>query len=404
MRHLPYWFDRFPKTRRPSYPRLKGHQATRVVIIGGGLTGASCALAFTSAGLDVVLLEAELVGSGATAAGDGVVREGFSGSFTRVAAQHGVRHARALSDGMRRGGLDFASALRRLNIRCELAPSELLTVEPSADAAKLLRREYSVRKEAGATAAWVTSAGLARDAALDAGGAIRTHAAALDPYRACLGIAGAAAQRGTTIHERSAVTRIRASTRGVEITTAGGSVRADTVVVATGAPLSDLRPLRRHLVSHLVYNVVTEPLPAAIRRQVGKRTATIEAGAGADRLVRWIADDRAFVGGGRQREVPQRLRERALTQRTGQLMYELSLMYPAISGLQPAWSWDVVDYETVDGMPFVGSHRNFPGHLFAFTPVSHGPGLAWTAARLLVRQYQGEAVRGDESFGFGRIL
>jgi glycine/D-amino acid oxidase-like deaminating enzyme len=268
----------------------------------------------------------------------------------------------------------------------------------------MLRREQGARKEAGASAAWVSSAGLVRDAALDAGGGIRTHAAAVDPYRGCLGILAAAAQRGATIYERSPVTRIRASTRGIEITTAGGTVRADTVVVATGAPLSDLRALRRHLVPHLVYNVVTEPLPATVRRQIGKRAAAIELNGGPETLLRWLAEDRVLVSGGRQREMPQRARERALTQRTGQLMYELLLMYPAISGLQPAWSWDSVDYETVDGLPFVGAHRNFPRHLFALTPVSHGPGLAWTAARLLVRRYQGEAVRGDEAFGFGRIL
>jgi glycine/D-amino acid oxidase-like deaminating enzyme len=404
MRHLPYWFDRVPKRRRPSYPRLKGIHDTRVAIVGGGLTGAACALAFASAGVQVVLLESEVIGGGATAGADGLLREGFSGSFTRVAAQHGLRHARALSEGLRRGSLEFAAVLRRNNIRCDLAPTELLTVVHGADAAKELRREQGSRKDAGAAGAWVTSAALARDAALEAGGAIRTQIAALDPYRACAGIVAAAAARGALVHERSPVNRIRASAQRVELTTSGGAVHADTVIVATAAPLSDLRALRRHLLPHLVYSVVTEPLPAAVRRQVGKRAAAIESDGAAERLVRWMADDRVLVRGGRQKEVPQRLRERALTQRTGQLMYELSLMYPPISGLQPEWAWDSTDYETVDGLPFVGPHRNFPRHLFAFTPLSHGAGLAWTAARLLLRQYQGQAVRGDEAFGFARIL
>ena len=85
-------------------------------------------------------------------------------------------------------------------------------------------------------------------------------------------------------------------------------------------------------------------------------------------------------------------------------MYELSLLYPAISGLQPQGSWDLLDYGTVDGLPFVGPHRNFPRHLFAFTPSVHGAGLAWTAARLLVRRYQQAGSKADEAFGFSRIL
>ena len=44
IRHKPLWFDRFPNSRRPSYPRLRGQLDAPVVIVGGGLTGAACAL------------------------------------------------------------------------------------------------------------------------------------------------------------------------------------------------------------------------------------------------------------------------------------------------------------------------------------------------------------------------
>jgi glycine/D-amino acid oxidase-like deaminating enzyme len=85
-------------------------------------------------------------------------------------------------------------------------------------------------------------------------------------------------------------------------------------------------------------------------------------------------------------------------------MYELSLLYPAISGLMPEWSWDAVDYETADGLPFLGPHRNYPRHLFAITPGRHGAGVSWAAARLLLRHYQEEGTRADGAFAFSRIL
>jgi glycine/D-amino acid oxidase-like deaminating enzyme len=376
-----------------------------VAIVGGGLTGASCALAFATAGVSVLLVEADTLGAGGTAGADGLLREGSGGPFHAAVAQHGVRTTRALWEGMRRGSLDFAATLRRLRIQCDLAPMDVMTIlPPFADAAKRLRREQAARREAGADAAWITPASAARDAGVEVGGAIRTHAAALDPYRACLGITAAAAARGARVFERSAVARVKASSKYVEITTDGGTIRAEAVVIATGAPLRDLRALRRHLTPTLVYGAVTEPLPAAVRRQVGRRATAIEDFAEPHRLVRWLPQDRVMVRGGRQPEVPARLRDRALTQRTGQLMYELSLLYPAISGLQPQWSWDSPDYQTADGMPFVGPHRNFPRHLFAFTPSVHGAGLAWTAARLLVRRYQHGSTKADDAFGFSRIL
>jgi hypothetical protein len=34
----------------------------------------------------------------------------------------------------------------------------------------------------------------------------------------------------------------------------------------------------------------------------------------------------------------------------------------------------------------------------------HGAGFAWLAARILLRQHQGEPAKGDDLFGFSRVL
>lgn len=405
MSRVPLWFGRFPKGRRPAYPRLRGSQEAAVVIVGGGLTGAACALTLSTAGIDVVLLEADVLGGGMTGGDAGVLREGFAGSFQEAVAAHGVRTARTVWEAMRRGSLDFATALRRYKINCGLEPRDVLSFAgPGPEAGRLLQREYQARRDAGVEGTWLGPATVGRETALVSAGAIRTHGVAIDPYRACAGLAAAAAGRGARLHEHSTVRRIRASRKHVDITTDGGSVRAQTVIIATGSPIQDLRALRRHLRAEHVYSVVTTALTAAHRRQVGQREAILEDAAGPARTIRWLDGDRIFVQGARQPAVPDRGRERAVTQRTGQLMYELSLLYPAISGLPPALSWDGLDYETADGLPFLGPHRNFPRHLFAFGSSRHGAGLAWLAARLALRHVQGEPLKTDEALGFPRIL
>lgn len=405
MRHAPLWFDRLPRTRRTSFPRLNGEHTAQVAIVGGGLTGACCAISFAAAGVQAVLLEAESVGTGLTAGGAGILREGFSGSFQEAVSAHGLRTSRAVWDTMRRGSLDFAAALRRYGVKCDLLPADLVTVAaPATEAARAIRREYQVRHDAGIEGSWLSPAAVSREMALESAGAIRTHGAVIDPYRACLGLVRAAATRGAIVYERSPVRRIRPSKKHVDVVTSSGSVRADAVIVATAAPIQDLRGLRRHLRAEHAYGVLTEPLPPAVRRQVGARSATLEDANEPGRIVRWLKDDRVLVHGARQPEVPARARENAVTQRTGQLMYELSLLYPAISGVQPALSWDGVDYETVDGLPFLGPHRNYPRHIFAFGSSRHGAGLSWTAARIALRHFTGEPARGDEALGFHRIL
>ncbi len=167
---------------------------------------------------------------------------------------------------------------------------------------------------------------------------------------------------------------------------------------------TDLRALRRHLRPVDSYAVVTEPLPAAVRRETGKRTSALRDVDVPPHQLRWLKDDRALFAGADQPAVDDRARSKALVQRTGQLMYELSVLYPAISGLQPEWSWGSTHYETVDRLPFIGLHRNFPRHLFAMGAAQHGASLAWLAARILLRQYQGDPAKGDDLFGFSRVL
>ena len=91
IRHVPFWLDRVAKARRPSYERFTGKAETTVAIVGGGLTGAACAFSFAAAGLEVILLEAEQVGAGATAASPGLVRDGFDASFGESVSRHGLR-------------------------------------------------------------------------------------------------------------------------------------------------------------------------------------------------------------------------------------------------------------------------------------------------------------------------
>ena len=61
LRHEPFWLDRLAVRRRPSFPRLRAHLDARVVIVGGGLTGAATAWSLAAARVPVVLLEADSV-------------------------------------------------------------------------------------------------------------------------------------------------------------------------------------------------------------------------------------------------------------------------------------------------------------------------------------------------------
>ena len=83
-------------------------------------------------------------------------------------------------------------------------------------------------------------------------------------------------------------------------------------------------------------------------------------------------------------------------------MYELSTLYPDISGVQPAFGWAADYARTTSGLPNLGTHRNFPHHLFAFGDASQGVTGAYLASRVLLRQHFEEMDPADDVFGFHR--
>ncbi len=397
------WTDRFPRSRVPSYPRLRGRHEIDVVIIGGGLTGCATAYSFAAAGIKVALVEAAQIGRGASACSTGWISDDPGASFLSAQKLLGLRAARHGWQAWRRSALDFATLLRRLDVKCYLEPRSTLLAAMTPAQLALVAREQKARKDAGLDAPSLSPKAIQSEAAIHAAGGVRTRdGAVLDPYRATLGLAAAAVERGAQLFERTPVIRTKFGRRTADVVLDDGNIRTRRIIVATGMPTQLFKSLIRHFWLKSSYLVLTEPLPARIRHQLGKRELVIRDVAEPAHIVRWVDDDRLLIAGADAAIVLPRLREKTIVQRTGQLMYELSTMYPEISGIMPAFGWDAPYALTAEGVPYLGAHRNFPHHLFAFGDASHGVTGAYLASRVLLRHHLGEADAADEAFGFNR--
>jgi glycine/D-amino acid oxidase-like deaminating enzyme len=400
-----YWADRTGARRRTSYPRLRGSHTADVVVIGGGLTGCTAAYVLAAGGLHVVLVEAARLAGGATAGGLGAIVPQPDASFRAMEKVAGLRVARTAWKETRRSGLDFAAVLRKLSIRCDLAPTSLVINARAAEEAQALRREQAARKAAGLDAPWLAAEAVRAETGTGSSGAIRMHDAfTFDPVRAALGLASAATRRKVRIFEQSPVRRTTFTRRHADVILEGGTISTRGVLVATGAPGTLFRQLRRHVRELEGHLVVTEPLTAAMRRETGRRLSLLTEAGEAPHWLRWLPDHRAVFAGAVGRPVGPRLRDRAFVQRTAQLMYELSVLYPVISGLPARWGWPAPVVTGIDGLPWVGPHRNYPFHFFSLGFGWHGDGLAWFAAKAALRHFTSAATREDEEFGFDRIL
>jgi glycine/D-amino acid oxidase-like deaminating enzyme len=397
------WIDQFPKSRVPSYPKHRGPLAVEVVIVGGGLAGCATAYAFAAAGVKVALFEAGRIGAGASGASSGWIGDDPGTSFQAAGQQLGLKVARHAWQAWRRAALDFTALVRRLDLKCHLEPHGSLWAATTSEQGVQLKREQKGRRTAGLDAPLVPGRVVASEAGFAAVGALRSHeGATIDPYRATLGLAAAAAERGARIFEQTAVTKITFTRKDASVFTAGGSCRVRRVVAATAMPDSVLYgSLARHVWYRTRYFALTEPVPAKVRAVLGRGTAVVRDLASPPHLIRWV-DDRLLIAGADGPTPPARLRDKTIVQRTGQLMYELSTIYPEISGLMPEYGWDASYALTTEGLPYIGAHRNFPHQILVFGDSSPGVTGAYLASRLALRHHLGEATPADDAFGFTR--
>jgi glycine/D-amino acid oxidase-like deaminating enzyme len=397
------WIDGFPRKRRPDHPRFRGPQTFPVAIIGGGLSGCFTAYAFAAAGVKVALLEADRLGSGGAGRGPGVLRAEAAPSFRDIEERHGLKAARALFEGSRRAVLDLIATARRLGAVKGIESGDAVRVLGPYGDDKPLMREAAARRDAGLDVSWLKAAAATKAAGVEsARAAVRlSDWGSADPYDLLVRFAAAAAERGAVFFERSAVRRLRIRSKHVELHTAGGILTAETVIICTGEPTSLHASLKRHVHGEETYAVMTERLPAAMRRSLQVKAAVITDVESPPHLVRWTSDGRLIVSGGDQPRPPARGADKVLVQRTGQLMYELSRMYPAMSGILPAYGWQVPTATTADGAMYAGPHRNFPRHLFLWA-TRHDPAQAFLGSRVLLRHYLGDPHRDDKYFAFTR--
>ena len=269
----PLWLDHRPKRK---YPRLRGHLETDIVIVGGGITGAICAYLFADAGVRVALLESGFVARGSTVASTALLMQEPDRDFTDLASRFGRAAAREIWKSLGNATRGLATTIRALKLNADLCECDSVYFTLDPEKVKGLRKEFDARKAAGLPGRWLTAAALYRMTGIRAQAAIATSGnAQVNPVRACEGFLAAAARRGASVFERSRVSRVKASRSGIEVRTAGGTISAVRIVVATGYATPEFRGLVGRFRMKDTYVVATRRLsrPRRPRDGLGYRSS-----------------------------------------------------------------------------------------------------------------------------------
>jgi glycine/D-amino acid oxidase-like deaminating enzyme len=276
--------------------------------VGAGYTGlwTAWALLRSRPDLDVVILDKEHVGFGASGRNGGWLSGLLPGDRARLAQGPGGRPAvTALENALRRAVDDVIEICADEEIDADIAKSGTLAVATNPAQLGRLRAEMAADRAWGATdndivelsapelAERVTLAGAL-------GATYSPHCARLHPAKLVRGLAQAVERRGGRIFEGSPASAVAPG----RVTTPAGPVHARWVVRATEGFTAGLPGLRRALLPMNSSMVVTAPLGPGTWAAIGwDQPATLRTAAHAYLYAQRTADGRIAIGG---RGVPYR--------------------------------------------------------------------------------------------------
>ena len=287
------------RRERIDYPALAGDVRADVAVVGAGYTGVSAALSLAERGYDVVLLEANRVGWGASGRNGGQLIDGFVDTG-KIESRLGIGAANlAYRMGLECRDL-VLERIERYGIECDLKFGfvDLALKQRDIDyfrseIDRKIRLNYPHRMQFVPKEEIASVVGSKRYI----GGLVNSGNGHLHPLDLCIGEARAAAGLGARIFERSAVTRVRHGSAPV-VETDNGRVHATKVVLAGNAYLGRAEPkLFGAVIPAGSYMIATERLDPSLASELLPRDM-----AACDQRVsldyfRLSADKRLLFGG-----------------------------------------------------------------------------------------------------------
>ncbi len=377
-------------TPLPPFPAAQGALSCDVCVVGGGFTGLSAALHLAERGFDVILLEAQRVGFGASGRNGGQVGTGQRLDQGALEGMVGKAAARALWDL----SLESVALTRDLAARhapeagyapgiIHAAHKPRYVAEFHAYAEKLAR-DYGydqIRPLDRAQMQALVGSPAYHGGDIDMGGG---H---LHPLRYALGLARAAQAAGVRIHEQWRVTALTKADPA-RVQTEAATITARFVVLGLNGYAGRLEPeIAARVMPINNFIAATRPMSDAERAAILSADHAVADSKFVINYFRFSADNRLLFGGGESYgyRFPHDI--------AAKVRAPMTQIFPQLKGIEITHAWGGTLGIAFNRMPHVA---RLAGNVLSASGFSgHGVAMGTLAGKLMAEAIAGQAGRFD---------
>ncbi|HHX91339.1 MAG TPA: FAD-binding oxidoreductase [Paracoccus sp.] len=374
----------------PLQPRAEGELSCDVCVIGGGYTGLSAALHLAERGYDVILLEGQRLGFGASGRNGGQVGTGQRQDQDWLEGRLGIHSARMLWDLSQ----EAVALVRDLAARHAPDAGYAPGILHAAHKPGFVREYHEYAEKMARDYGYDLIQPLSREELRERVGSPAYHGGSLDmggghlhPLRYALGLARAAQGAGVRLFEQSRVAGLTAGTPAI-VETARARVSARFVALGCNGYLGSLVPkVAARVMPINNFIAVTRPMSAEERGGVIRDNHAVADSKFVINYFRFSEDNRLLFGGG------ESYGYRFPADIKAKVRAPMAAIFPQLKAIELTHAWGGTLGITLNRMPHF---ERLAGNVLSASGYSgHGVAIATLGGKLLAEAIAGQAERFD---------
>ncbi|MFL6659330.1 MAG: FAD-dependent oxidoreductase [Massilia sp.] len=345
----------------PHCPPLNGDTSADVCVIGAGIAGLTSAYLLLRAGKSVVVIDATGIGAGET----GRTSAHFfppDERYAEIERGFGAAKTALVADCYRKATDCVEAIIRTEKIACEFERLDGFLFNPDGVWDDVLEREYAVTTRLGLN---VRRLERVPGLGFDTGPCLRfANQAQFHPLKYLEGLARAIRRMGGRIHDNTRALEVQGEDTPLRVRTAGGTITATSVVIATNTPFNESPALAARQQAWRTYvvalQVPKDALPRLLLWDTGAPYYYARLAASPT-----SSSHELLIVGGQDHPLDQDGGERHAQQRYERIETWVRQRFHMAGKVEYRWSGDVM--ETTDGVAILGREQLDHDHVYIIT-------------------------------------
>ena len=383
-----------------SYPSLRKDADCEVLIVGGGITGSLIAHQCLEEGYDTMVIDKREIANGSSAATTSMLQYEIDTPLYKliemIGEQGAVASYKACSEAIER----LEKVCRKIKSKAGFKKKESLYFAAFRKDLKGLKKEYEARKKAGFDVRWIAAETIEKEYHLckTFGGIISKQGASIDAFRLVHEILEYNIKRGLKVYDKTALTHVRYGTASNEVMlNTGVVIKAKKIIYCTGYESASM--IKQKFVDLIsTYAIVSEIEPERSRLY---NDILVWNTADPYIYLRTTDDGRFLIGGEDEAFRNPQKRDELIGKKEDKLVKSFEKHLPDIP-FYTDFAWAGTFGETKDGLPYIGTHKDFKNSYFVLGFGGNGITFSVTGMDMAADWLKGKKHVLSKWFGFER--